>query len=233
MKKRCILIKRTETAAIYRIDRPEKITVSLAKSLLNRNACQRVSFIFPPGGNKAIDTLCRKTGGKLKLRVAYYASKVQLLKNHAQTGKGMRWRKPASLKELRRQYKMSVEKYFYAPCKELLDLKKNRKEDVWFLRKAITLRGSAVLTERGLIQGVINTIDWKDAAGRPALLVAWVWISDKLLPPQRAQAHAALTDWLKEHAKGRIMATADSFNMRSRRFFVKLGFLPECVHFSE
>lgn len=128
---------------------------------------------------------------------------------------------------------MSVEKYFYAPYKDRLDLKKNRKEDVWFLREAMTLRKSAILTEKGAIRGIVSALDWKDTAGRPSLLVAWVWISDKLLPPRRAQAHVALSEWLKAHARGRIMATVDSFNVRSRRFFIKLGFSPECVHFSE
>lgn len=180
-----------------------------------------------------MDKLCHLAEGKLKLRVAYYASKAQLLRNHPQTNAGLRWRKPRSLKELRRLYRMSVERYFYAPYKDRLDLKKNRKEDAWFLREAMTLRNSAVLTEHGSIQGVVNALDWKDTAGRPSLLVAWVWISAKLLPPLRAQAHAGLAEWLKDHAKGRIMATVDSFNVRSRRFFVKLGFSPECVHFTE
>lgn len=231
MIKSCRLIKKTETTAIFRIDRPERITVGLAKALLKSNGCKRVSFIFPPDDN--IDELCSRAEGKLKLRVVYYASKAQLLKNKAQTNTGIRWRKPRSLMELRRLYKMSVEKHFYAPYKDRLDLKKNREEDVWFLREAITLRKSAVLTARGSIQGIVSTLDWKDTAGRPSLLVAWVWISDKLLPAQRAQAHVALAEWLKVHAKGRIMATVDSFNVRSRRFFVKLGFLPECVHFLE
>lgn len=200
---------------------------------MKRYGCKRVSLIFPPEEDNAVNALCHRAEGKFKLRVVYYASKARLLKNGLQSSTNMCWRKPASLKELRRLYKMSVEKYFYVPWRDRLDLKKNREEDVWFLREGITVRGSAVLTERGVIRGCINTIDWKDTAGRPALLVAWVWVSNKLSATQRAHAHIELIKWLKEHAKGRIMATVDSFNMRSRCFFVKMGFSPECVHISE
>jgi len=60
-------------------------------------------------------------------------------------------------------------------------------------------------------------------------LVAWVWIDSALSKSDRQTAHARMLGWLKRRESSIIASAVDSFNVRSCRFFRKLGFKTQCV----
>ncbi|OGR80909.1 MAG: hypothetical protein A2X32_00640 [Elusimicrobia bacterium GWC2_64_44] len=68
--------------------------------------------------------------------------------------------------------------------------------------------------------------------GTDSYCLNWIWFDPLLSRPDRACAHYLAVGWLKE--KGRsIDAFVDSFNLRSQRFFVKIGFRPVCLHITK
>ncbi len=60
----------------------------------------------------------------------------------------------------------------------------------------------------------------------------WIWFSAELTRTERAQAHYLTVAWLRE--KGQVIdAFVDSFNVKSMKFFQKIGFRPACLHITK
>jgi hypothetical protein len=68
--------------------------------------------------------------------------------------------------------------------------------------------------------------------GTESYCLNWVWFDPALSARDRANAHHLTVGWLIE--KGHtIDAFVDSFNIRSQRFFRKIGFRPACLHITK
>lgn len=65
--------------------------------------------------------------------------------------------------------------------------------------------------------------------GSGAGLVSWIWISPALTVAERRKAHGLFIGWLKDGKYPQIKSVVHSFNLRSNRFFLKLGFHPQCI----
>lgn len=78
---------------------------------------------------------------------------------------------------------------------------------------------------------LVYMMDWMDWRGRPVDWVGHIWIDAGLDPFDRGRIHGYIAAWWKRTAKtGKIQGVVNSFNLRSQKFFRKMGFKPECLH---
>lgn len=85
------------------------------------------------------------------------------------------------------------------------------------------------LEKSGKRAGLLMLNEYVDYRGRPADLIPWVWVESSLDQDARRVVHAAMAAWLGENVSGRVQAYVASSNLRSQKFFRKLGFRLEAV----
>jgi len=78
--------------------------------------------------------------------------------------------------------------------------------------------------------GAIAVTKWHDYADSPVEWIPWIWIAPDISQEERKVLHVLISGWLKANISGRVQCVVDSYNVRSQKFFKKLGFTPECVH---
>ena len=78
--------------------------------------------------------------------------------------------------------------------------------------------------------GSIAVTKWHDYADRPVEWIPWVWIDPDISLEDRKVLHRLISVWLKANIDSKVQCVVDSYNVRSQKFFKKLGFIPECVH---
>jgi RimJ/RimL family protein N-acetyltransferase len=82
----------------------------------------------------------------------------------------------------------------------------------------------------GAPAGLIALKKWHGVKGEPADWISWLLVEEALPPEARAAVHAHLRGWLRANMETRLECVVQSFNVRSLKFFRKLGFRPEAVH---
>ena len=79
---------------------------------------------------------------------------------------------------------------------------------------------------------MISSLDFKNIVlNKPTSLIPWVWIDSKLSANERQNVHFQMVSWLKKNTKKEIGAGIDAVNLRSLKFFTKLGFKPTYILF--
>jgi len=78
--------------------------------------------------------------------------------------------------------------------------------------------------------GIIAVRKWKDYMQQPVDWVSWVLVEESLSREDRASTHAYIGAWLKDNVPSRVECVIGSFNTRSHKFFMKLGFKPVALH---
>lgn len=86
------------------------------------------------------------------------------------------------------------------------------------------------LEKDGAPAGMAAMIKWKDLRGEPVDWITWVWIPEGLPGSARAAAHRKIAGWLKTNVETRVQCAVNTFNLRSQKFFIKLGFRPQCIY---
>lgn len=82
----------------------------------------------------------------------------------------------------------------------------------------------------GIPVGVIAVTKWHDYADNPVEWIPWIWIAPDISPEDRKVLHGLISVWLKTNIAVKVQCVVDSYNVRSQKFFKKLGFIPECIH---
>jgi len=82
----------------------------------------------------------------------------------------------------------------------------------------------------GLAAGVAAIIKWKDVRGEPVDWIPWVWIASELPKEVRESVRTRIADWMQKNVDGKVQCAIDAFNVRSQKFFIKLGFFPQCIY---
>lgn len=85
-------------------------------------------------------------------------------------------------------------------------------------------------SKSGVSAGALALTRWRDFADEPVQWIPWVWIASSLLPEERRDMHARIAAWLRAGVDDKVQCVVDSYNIRSQKFFRKMGFLPECLH---
>lgn len=82
----------------------------------------------------------------------------------------------------------------------------------------------------GAPAGMIGVRGWKDYLQRPVDWISWVGVAEGLAKEERAAVHALMAAWLRDNTGDRVECVVQSFNARSLKFFLKMGFRPVAVH---
>lgn len=98
------------------------------------------------------------------------------------------------------------------------------------VRKQLAEGKVGLWSRRGAPAGAIALTWWHDFADNPVQWIPWVWIAGDLLPDERRNLHGRISAWLKSGVEGKVQCVVDSYNIRSQKFFRKMGFIPECLH---
>jgi hypothetical protein len=85
-------------------------------------------------------------------------------------------------------------------------------------------------TKGGTSAGAVALTRWHDFADTPVQWIPWVWINSALLPEERRDLHGLISIWIKSNVENKVQCVVDSYNVRSQKFFKKMGFVPECLH---
>ena len=65
--------------------------------------------------------------------------------------------------------------------------------------------------------------------GSGAGLISWIWFAPDLSAAERRKAHELFAGWLRDGKYPQIKSVVHSFNLRSNKFFLKMGFHPQCI----
>lgn len=88
-----------------------------------------------------------------------------------------------------------------------------------------------LVLRKGVPIGMVSLYPTQDCIGTELQQIGWIWVERGLSSPVRLATHALLAQWLsRQEGQGGYQAGVHLKNIRSQRFFLKLGFLPACVH---
>lgn len=219
--------------AIFELARPEDLTGELLDSLDWPAAAPKAAFRFKEPANEDSFSALSNLPAKYIVRIGHAALTADLAAPATASSAGEPdWRTPTDLEALRALTRKTIVERFYEPWREL-ETPEFLKDVDAFLEHGLALSASAHYLIQGRAAGLINLMSHQDCLGRPVDHIAWVWIEESLTPAERADAHARLREWLARLPTGRIQAFVHTFNVRSRRFFSKIGFTPSCIHISK
>ena len=142
---------------------------------------------------------------------------------------GATGRRPSSRAELRYALTDSFIRDFATPWRKYL----GRELIGSFLDILIsrcTVGGTTLIEDEDRLLGMVSIFPEHDCLGRPLDQVGWVWIDRSLKQSQRAAAHAVVSHALTMSESPRLQAGVHIKNLRSQRFFSRLGFRPTCIH---
>ena len=77
--------------------------------------------------------------------------------------------------------------------------------------------------------GIIIVTETHDYNDNPVDWIPWIWIAEDITQDVRDLLHVCMRLWLGGIAKNTIKCVVNSFNIRSQKFFRKIGFIPECI----
>lgn len=116
---------------------------------------------------------------------------------------------------------------FYNTWKEYLDLSYLNGFDIGIKKRTRYL----CLKKDKEVVALVHMMDWVDYLNKPVDWIGHIWISSNLKKGERKKIHKYISWWLKfNNKREKIQGVVHSFNIRSQKFFRKMGFKPECVH---
>ena len=104
------------------------------------------------------------------------------------------------------------------------------KEATMVSEKLLSPARSVALSKGGRNVALLTTVHWKDCFDQPADWVTWVWIDPILTKDERNSIRCYFSQWLALNSANKVQCFINSFNVRSQKFFRKIGFLPEWFH---
>ncbi len=223
------LIKQDGANIVYRINSGFRMSESTLSGVNWAGGVKRVSLVFEKGGISEED-LCGCLPQGYDMRIVYSVNKEELSRISVPSKNGkISLEIPSDLSDLKSFFMKTIEDYYILPFSSRVPpgLRQETKE---FVENKLSLEGNIYLMKGSERIGFISLVGSKNAAGVPINLIPWIWVDGKLSPADRLVAHAKIIECLKDKAKGEINAWVDSFNIRSIKFFRKLGFMPSCAH---
>ncbi len=96
--------------------------------------------------------------------------------------------------------------------------------------KLLSPASSAAVAKGGRNVALLTTVKWKDCLDQPADWVTWVWIDPTLAKDERNAIRSYFSKWLVDNSANKVQCFINAFNVRSQKFFRRIGFLPEWFH---
>jgi hypothetical protein len=104
------------------------------------------------------------------------------------------------------------------------------KETEMVIKNYLSNSSSLVIYKNSNPVALITKMQWKGCLDEPADWITWVWIDSQLSDEERFIIHNYIFNWINENFTIKIQCFVNSFNIRSQKFFRKMGFIPEWLH---
>jgi hypothetical protein len=104
------------------------------------------------------------------------------------------------------------------------------KETNMVIEKMLPSAKVAALAKDGRTIALLTTVKWKDCLEQPADWVTWVWIDHTLPKVERNNIGEYFSRWIDVNSDKKVQCFINAFNIRSQKFFRRLGFMPEWFH---
>lgn len=210
---------------IYRADSPMSIGVGLVDSLDWPETIPSLLFSFDAYGAEDCRHLTEVLGKKYLGRFLYGAAPADLAALPGSGARGITEYAFRDLKELQDLYLRTETEFFgkkwreYFPGTSYSDaIEFNARERLSSARIFCAGREGTPVSLLPLTR-IKHFIDGEDMDW-----VLWAWVDEGLEPAARREVHSMLSGWLKRKVERRVMTGVHIFNVRSDRFFSKLGF---------
>lgn len=138
---------------------------------------------------------------------------------------------PKSQEEIKTIFFETNDAYREDIGKPLTQKERREREDA--ATKLLTDSRVLCLQKNGQLISALFVFKWKDCFGAPVDWIPWVWTKSDISASERFGVHQEQIVWLREHITDRVQCIVAADNLRSRKFFVKIGFNPECIVISK
>ncbi len=138
-----------------------------------------------------------------------------------------------SLEEIKKMTIWSHGKYFLARYKQYLS-PNHAAETKKYLTNLKKVKSVAIIY-KNKCAGMVSLMKIVHATSLPKPLhwVTWIWIDNKLPEDARRYAHSLVRSWLIKNSSKYIGASVNAVNIRSQKWFLKMGFRPVRVFFEK
>jgi len=202
---------RLNTSAIDKLDWPKGIPVLWLKYDENLDDCY--------------GELDKRISRKYIVRVIYTADKENIyLKAGKKPAVAIKARESLTAAELLALYLETHAKSFIAPWAGQLD-SKYIDEVSSFVKEDLPVSKSLGFFKDKSPVGLVLLTELGSGAG----LISWIWFAPSLSIAERRKAHDLFAAWLRNGKYPKIKSVVHSFNLRSNRFFLKMGFHTQCI----
>lgn len=226
------LIRTDKTLAVYELEKVSDISDAFLDQLAWPDGATQLGFRFKQPIVDVPAVLSRNLSKKYIAQIGYLARKDDLVAPASDGPASIELQTPDDLDALKTLTKRTLLDFLFKPWREFMNPDFPGEVDA-FLAGQLSLASSAWLVNRDAHVGLINLMHPRDCLGRPVDHVAWIWLDERLPLRERIEAHRRLILWLKQNTSKPVQAFIYSFNVRSIRFFTKVGFKPACVHIAK
>lgn len=221
------LVKISEHKIIYRIDDFEMITAGFIQSLQWPEKICSMFFLFRNPIEKEHEVLSGLPHS-VDVGIIYSMAKFGLKISSEYTANKVVQTKVPNAKELAKMYLACRSRIFaHTPEKSLPAV--DMGDVLTKMENQINYAKIGYWEVRARPAGIIVVTCSHNYADVPVEWVPWVWIDESLLAEERKILHSNIRTWLTENIDKELQCIVNSFNVRSQKFFRKMGFIPECI----
>lgn len=126
-------------------------------------------------------------------------------------------------------YMENVDQYFLKPWHNKL----LKEIDQWFRESIKAFRAVTSCIRYEINNQTVafhSEFPYMDTFGTQVVQIGWIWIDANLSADQRRGVHKCFANYLKARSDSRYQSSIHILNLRSQRFFRKLGFEPVCAN---
>lgn len=218
----------TPRKVVYDVGFSEPLDDGLIESLPWPETVPTLCLLFPQATDVGNEVQVQHISGKYLVSLMLMADKAAVLDHKAAGTGNIVLERIQSKDDLVDFYVDNQKEHFYKQWSDYISMEHlagTRK----FAEQFVTPDLSAFFVKDGVRVGFATLVRWKDLSGAPADLISWVWFDQRLSKADRSEAHSRMVHWLKDTAQSDMCCAVDSFNIRSQKFFKKMGFKVTCV----
>jgi len=169
---------------------------------------------------------------KYTLQIVYSITKKQLKEKKVKLPKDIKSVRFKNKKEYFKFLKKKLLEYIYSwesflNIDNYLEFLKTLRDHPWTKNYLCLKKGRRIVTLTDLCEPpdfIRCPLDW----------IGYIWIDSNLEKEERMTIHKYIKWWLKKNMKHKVLrAGVYSFNIRSQKFFRKMGFKPSWISFSK
>ncbi len=173
--------------------------------------------------------LKNKISDKYSARLVYFNEKTEIIvPKNVDLFPNLRVKEDVSIEEVRQLYLSSVMQTFTEEFPgKIPEARMKFSENV--AQNYLSVEKSFCLELDGVDAGILTMVGITDYNEHPIECVNWVWLKKDLSLNARIYAQYMIAMWLRRTVYERVNCYVDSFNLRSQKFFRRMGFAPKCL----